>query len=278
MVKYHNIDPALQHLIQQYQPADISAGCFLPLTSESGLSGKVMTDQHCWLARRIPAEPLPFVNRQREYRLLRKLRHIRQAPRGLALNRQWLLLSWQAGHILSQPAFMARMPEWIALLSQVHHQPLSGYRLTLFPLLESYWQRCRYKNLHWQRALRKLQQQKEPAPLRLALLHMDVHPGNIVDNQGELSLIDWEYAADGDIALELTAIIGLNQLNEQQTRTLLQEYADHNQLSVRTLARQVRRWQPWTRLLAACWYQLRAELADNEAMYAIANKLWHHLK
>ncbi len=36
--------------------------------------------------------------------------------------------------------------------------------------------------------------------------HMDVHAGNIIHNESGLRLIDWEYAGDGDIALELAAV------------------------------------------------------------------------
>jgi thiamine kinase-like enzyme len=35
---------------------------------------------------------------------------------------------------------------------------------------------------------------------------MDVHAGNIVHTEAGLRLIDWEYAGDGDIALELAAV------------------------------------------------------------------------
>ena len=34
---------------------------------------------------------------------------------------------------------------------------------------------------------------------------MDVHAGNIVHGEAGLRLIDWEYAGDGDVALELAA-------------------------------------------------------------------------
>jgi thiamine kinase len=35
---------------------------------------------------------------------------------------------------------------------------------------------------------------------------MDVHAGNIVHTPAGDRLIDWEYAGDGDIALELAAV------------------------------------------------------------------------
>ncbi|WP_257896521.1 phosphotransferase, partial [Enterobacter chuandaensis] len=46
----------------------------------------------------------------------------------------------------------------------------------------------------------------EPQPIRLSPLHMDVHAGNIVHTPEGGRLIDWEYAGDGDVALELAAV------------------------------------------------------------------------
>ncbi len=58
--------------------------------------------------------------------------------------------------------------------------------------------------------------------MRLAPLHMDVHAGNIVHTAGGLRLIDWEYAGDGDIALELAAVW---MPDNQQRHQLIEAYA-----------------------------------------------------
>ncbi|MDR7341964.1 thiamine kinase [Pantoea alhagi] len=272
-----SIDNALQALIDRHLPAALSAGSFYPLNGLTGLSGKVVCGQQSWLARRIPPQPIPFISRRREWRLLRHLALSGLAPHALAINQRWLLLQWLPGETLSQTAFLARQPELIALLTQLHHQPLSGYRLRLLPLLHHYWQQCRQRNPRWLRRLHQLARQGEPTPLRLGVLHMDVHPGNLLAHPEGLRLIDWEYAADGDIALELAAIIGGNELNAAQRTALLADYAETNRLDLRALQRQVRRWQPWLQLLMASWYQLRWEQSGDPALHQLAITAWRQI-
>jgi thiamine kinase len=90
------------------------------------------------------------------------------------------------------------------------------------PLLETYWQQClpSRRTLFWLQQLKARRRQGEPLPLRLAPLHMDVmrQPGAQPDG---LRLIDWEYAGDGDIAMELAA----SGPGEHQRRELVAEYA-----------------------------------------------------
>ena len=51
---------------------------------------------------------------------------------------------------------------------------------------------------------------------------MDVHAGNLVHSASGLKLIDWEYAGDGDIALELAAVW---VENTEQHLQLVNDYA-----------------------------------------------------
>lgn len=272
-----SIDSALQTLIEQQQPAASAAGSFYPLNGLTGLSGKVACGQQQWLARRIPQQPIPFISRRREWHLLRGLTASGLAPRALAINHRWLLLEWLPGDPLPETEFLARQTELLALLTRLHHQPLSGYRLRLLPLLQHYWQQCRERHPRWLRRLRRLTRQGEPAPLRLGLLHMDIHAGNLLVQPAGLRLIDWEYAADGDVALELAAIISGNGLNQAQSAELLTEYAAVNQLDPDILQRQVRRWQPWLRLLMASWYQLRWEQSGDPALHQLAIAAWRQI-
>lgn len=272
-----SIDSALQTLIEQQQPAASAAGSFYPLNGLTGLSGKVVCGQQQWLARRIPQQPIPFISRRREWHLLRGLTASGLVPRALAINHRWLLLEWLPGDPLPEAEFLARQTELLALLTRLHHQPLSGYRLRLLPLLQHYWQQCRERHPRWLRRLRRLTRQGEPAPLRLGLLHMDIHAGNLLVQPAGLRLIDWEYAADGDVALELAAIISGNGLNQAQSAALLTEYAAVNQLDPDILQRQVRRWQPWLRLLMASWYQLRWEQSGDPALHQLAIAAWRQI-
>lgn len=270
----YSTDAALQRLIDQQFPAAKAAGCFSPLAGLTGLTGVVMIGQQRILARREAPQPIPFVSRRREYQLLKRFAASGLVPQVIGRNQHWLLLEWLDGEVLDEKQFAARIDQLVRLLGQLHHQPLSGYRLQLLPLLESYWQQCQQRNCQWLRALRRLRQRGEPRPLRIAPLHMDVHAGNVLQCGSRLRLIDWEYAADGDIALELAAITAANPLNAAQCATLVRQYAADNQIDADALHRQMRRWQPWLRLLMASWYQLRAEQSGDPHLYQAAADAW----
>ena len=162
----------------------------------------------------------------------------------------------------------------MALVSTLHRQPLTGYPLRLLPLLQLYWQRCRQRHWRWLARLQRLQRQGEPRPLRLAPLHMDVHPGNVIATPAGLRLIDWEYAADGDVALELAAICAWAPA---QAAAWTEEYAARTHMDAAVLARQIARWQPWLQLLMASWYQLRAEQSGEATLQQLAQTSWQDI-
>ncbi len=132
--------------------------------------------------------------------------------------------------------------ELAALLYHLHQQPRFGWRIALSPLLAQYWSCCdpARRTPFWLRRLKQLQN-GEPRPLRLAPLHMDVHGDNIVLTSAGLRLIDWEYAGDGDIALELAAVW---VEDERQHRQLANAYAACARIDARQLWRQIRLWHP----------------------------------
>ncbi|KOC91838.1 thiamine kinase [Winslowiella iniecta] len=270
----YSIDAALQRLIDQQFPAAQAAGCFSPLAGLTGLTGVVTVNQQRILARREAPQPIPFVSRRREYQLLKRLAASGLVPQVYGRNQHWLLLEWLPGEVLDETQFAARLDELAALIGRLHHQPLSGFRLALLPLLETYWQQCRQRTAHWLRALRRLQRQGEPRPLRIAPLHMDIHAGNLLACETRLRLIDWEYAGDGDIALELAAITAANPLTAAQCERLVTQYAVDNQIDTDALRVQMQRWQPWLQLLMASWYQLRAEQSGDQPFYQAAADAW----
>lgn len=245
-----------------------------PLAGLTGQSQAIECAQGKFIARPAPQPAIPFVDRQREYRLLNRLHAGGLTAKPLAGDRYGLLLAWQQGEAMKPEAFSLHVPQIVALLRHLHQQPLTGYRLKLLPLLWQYWQRCRQRNLPWLQALQRLTRIGEPSPLRLAPLHMDVHAGNIIVAHEGLHLIDWEYAADGDIALELAAVCAADPT--QQLRWLT-TYAQAAQLPCAQLQRQVNHWQPWLRLLMASWYQLRAEQSGEKALQQMARESWEQI-
>nr|WP_314983563.1 thiamine kinase [uncultured Pantoea sp.] len=269
----HRINPAFQRLIQQVT-GEPSRASIIPLAGLTGHSQKIVSPRGTFIARAAPQPAIPFVDRQREFRLLQKLRNSGLAPQPVAAHRQGIILSWCAGDTLDESRFSQQRPQIVALLLQLHQQPLTGYRLAVLPLLWRYWQLTPQRHHRWLRALRRLTQQGEPRPLRLAPLHMDLHAGNVIQGPAGLRLIDWEYAADGDVALELAAVCASDPQHEADW---LAEYAAAMQLPLPALGQQVRRWQPWLRLLMASWYQLRASQSQDETLHQLARQSWEQI-
>lgn len=103
---------------------------------------------------------------------------------------------------------------------------------------------------------------------------MDLHPGNIIQSEQGLRLIDWEYSADGDIALELATLC----LQEApRAEAWVSAYAQLFTLDIERLRLQVKRWQPWLLLLQASWFQLRFEQTQSAAMSEQAAESWRYL-
>lgn len=115
----------------------------------------------------------------------------------------------------------------------------------------------------------------EPQALRLAPLHMDVHAGNIVHTTAGEKLIDWEYAGDGDVALELAAVWMPDEASREQ---LITAYARNANINSLTLARQVARWRPWVLMLMAGWFEMRLQQTGDKQFIALANDAWRQLQ
>lgn len=115
----------------------------------------------------------------------------------------------------------------------------------------------------------------EPRPLRLAPLHMDVHGDNIVLTSAGLRLIDWEYAGDGDIALELAAVW---VEDERQHRQLADAYAARARIDARQLWRQIRLWHPWVIMLKAGWFEYRWRQTGEQQFIRLADETWRQLR
>lgn len=273
-------DPALQRLLKQHFPAASAAASFLPLDGLSGFSLKVSLAGTTLLARRLAhGAMMPGVDRQREYRLLRKLGRSGQVPQVLGCSRDWLLLSWQPGVPLTPPQLVEFLEPLVGEVVKLHRLPLTGYRLQLLPLLMSYWQRsdARRRNKHWLRALQRCQRLREPRPLRLGVLHMDIHSGNLLADGDRLRLIDWEYAGDGDVALELAAMIAGNGLDSAQQQRLIAYYSRLQHIDAERLREQAARWQPWLELLATSWYELRWQQSGEQHFHTLAAEGWQRV-
>jgi len=255
----------LEELLSRMWPEVNRNQCHIePVNGLTGESWRIRAPGNDCLARgNTPQKRVLGVEKQREYRILRQLLPSKLAPRPRGRWAQWLLVDWLAGEKLSPTAWCDEVANGglARRLRQLHHRPLYGYPLNLRARYAVYWQasdpdrRCPA----WLRLQQQFMRKKMPAPLHIAPLHMDLHPGNVVRSvDGELWLIDWEYAADGDIALELAALVKGNGLNVFEQQALLCAYcAGAAGYCAPLLQRRVAAWGPWVDYLMMMWYEAR---------------------
>ncbi|WP_455427775.1 thiamine kinase [Dryocola sp. LX212] len=264
---------ALQAVIIKHIPAAQAAGCFSALEGLSGGSLHFMAGGQEYVARQQPAAAMPGVSLSRQHRALKRIPH-GMGPRPVCNADGWLIVEWLPGDVKSD---IGSLPRLAALLYHLHGQARFGWRISLLPLLEYYWQHAApgRRSLLWLRCLQRMRRRGEPKPLRLAPLHMDVHAGNLVHQQNGIKLIDWEYAGDGDIALDLAATVAANDLNGE---ALIKSYARMSNVAPETLRRQVNRWQPWVIMLMASWYECRWQQTQDRTFIALADEAWSLLR
>lgn len=212
----------------------------------------------------------PFL---RQYRALKRLPST-LAPAPVFYCEGWMAVDYLEGEVKSAlPATDALA----GLLYHLHQQTRFGWRIALLPLLEAYWQGASpaRRTPRWLRELKRLRKLKEPNVFRLAPLHMDVHAGNLVHTAQGLRLIDWEYAGDGDIALELASVW---TDNEHARRDLVDAYARSARVEADVLWHHVRQWRPWVLMLMAGWYECRWQQTGEQQFITLANETWCQLQ
>lgn len=263
-----NSKPERDEILSRYFPQ------YRPMLSPeySGLSGsstviasgeqrRVLREHHAAQAREYP-----FL---RQYRVLSRL-PATLAPKPVFYTPGWMAVEFFAGEVKS----VLPPPNQLAsLLYHLHRQPRFGWRVALQPLLDNAWAQCcpSRRTPFWLAMLHRLRKQREPRPLRLAPLHMDVHAGNIVHTSAGLRLIDWEYAGDGDVALEL-ASMWVNDAH--QRRDYSDAYAARAHIAPVELWQQILRWRPWVLLLMAGWYECRWQQTGDRQFITLADEIW----
>ncbi|EHD21048.1 MULTISPECIES: phosphotransferase [Brenneria] len=263
MVK-SNVEQRLTAVISKHFPAAESAGFHIsPVGGLSSESWRISSEQFNGLARPQSASGrLSGSDRQREFRLLRQMAGVGLAPRPLLWRDGWLIIEWAAGRAATQAEFSAALSdgELAGYLAHIHQRPPSGYPLALKPLFVRHWQQMdrRRRSPALLRLHRHFQRRALPKPLAIAPLHLDVHADNLLLTDKRMMLIDWEYAADGDIALELAFIVRANQLDGETQLRFLQRYHQRRPgFSVARLQRHTAQWLPWVDYLVLMWFEIR---------------------
>ena len=258
------LQPELQQRIEHYYPAVKTAGFrLLPVAGLTGESWKICSPAGDMLARHQSAQrKISGADRQRESAILRHIARHKLGPCVRLYSPPWLIVDWIDGTPLPEQALavVSGQKAICQRLVELHRLALSGYQLDLQQQFARYWQYIDRRRLTpaWLRLHHKMLSLKPPAPLKLALVHMDIHAGNVLKTTDGLRLIDWEYAANADIALELAAIIRGNGWSAQQQNAIIREYVNaggYHDLFL--LQQQVKRWIPWVDYLMLMWFEVR---------------------
>ncbi|MGY5367422.1 thiamine kinase [Enterobacter oligotrophicus] len=264
----HTRDDVLTRYFPQYR--------LVAPQAHSGLGGAsciIERGGHRLVLRQHHDATAPASHFRRQFRALRRL-PADLVPQPCFFIRDWMAVEYLAGEIKS---VLPDTPTLAAMLYHLHRQRRLGWRIVLLPLLEQYWQQSspRRRTPYWLAQLKQLRKAGEPQPLRLAPLHMDVHAGNVVYTPTGEKLIDWEYAGDGDVALELAAVW---MPDDTSRARLIRDYARRAQMDALTLSRQVRRWRPWVLMLMAGWFEMRFQQSKDKQFIALADDVWRQLQ
>ncbi|MGF6103269.1 thiamine kinase [Enterobacter sp. A4] len=244
--------------------------------AHSGLGGAsciIAQGEHRLVLRQNHDPFAPAFHFRRQFRALRRLASD-LVPEPRFFRQGWMAVEYLEGEVKSALPDTSALA---AMLYHLHRQPRLGWRITLFPLLEHYWQQALpdRRTPTWLAHLKRLRKAGEPQPIRLSPLHMDVHAGNIVHTSAGIRLIDWEYAGDGDVALELAAVW---TESDAARRALISDYAHAAKIDVDALTRQVRRWRPWVIMLMAGWFEMRYQQSRDKQFIALADDAWRQLQ
>lgn len=201
------------------------------------------------------------INYQQESQILTAIAPLALAPTPIYTDETASLLSWIDGTTPSKfrPDLLKKLAE---KLVKLHHFPLQGgSSAEHFPIL-NLAERCQFL---WD----KLPAQKQATlpfsppfapiePLTLTLCHHDIHLGNLVEQENKLFIIDWEYAAISDPALDLALCLHANAFSESEWQFFLQQYCEFEKFSKNSTAyiQKIAEYQPLIEVLNALWYAI----------------------
>lgn len=93
-------------------------------------------------------------------------------------------------------------------------------------------------------------------PFTQAICHHDLHLGNFIRQGEQLFLIDWEYSAISDPALEIALFFHGNSLNEADKRLFLADYLQQTKFEPNAFQQKMAEYLPAIDALNQLWFAL----------------------
>lgn len=229
----------------------ITGGSHLIVTSTHQLILRQQTDQVSRLG-------ICYYN---EARLLSKLK-LSFSPKPYTFSRTFSLLHWIKGETVQSYTF-SLLKQLAQLFAFLHQIPLQKVKALNLPRLDIY-QRCHFL---WQQLtpkqqnlVGKLSDIKPVKPFHLAICHHDVHLDNLVKRGNKLYLIDWEYAALSDSALEIAMFLHNNKLSVGQKNVFLRHYFHYANIDRLAFCRKVREYRKGIVRLNQLWCLVHSDI------------------
>ena len=256
-----------------------------PVTTEplaGGLTNvnfKVCDAQGTFAARAGEDDPRLGIDRRSELLCARLAARLGLAPAVVFAEPPWMVTTFVAGQTLDAAALQdhARLRRVASLLRTLHdaHREVSGHLPWFSPFLvaRTYLDMAvahDYAMPFAAAAVRRAVDDLEArlAPFRPALCHNDLMPGNLIEAEDRLWLIDWEYAGIGHPLFDVAGLASNAGLDAAATTALLDAYLDGSGLDPAQARVQLQILLPMAALRECLWAVVQGAGATIDFDYA----------
>ncbi len=196
------------------------------------------------------------INYAQEAQILRYLTRLSFIPKVYYHNENSSLLTWIEGNTANR--FTSSLLNKLALqLAELHLFPIdeSLPKLDLTERCQFLWQKLsaqQQATLGFRPPFQTIQ------PFTSAICHHDLHLGNFIEKNDRLYLIDWEYSAVSDPALEIAMLFNANAkvLNEQQQAEFLRLYLQATQFDEKRFKQKMAEYHSAINQLNQLWFAI----------------------
>ncbi|QGM80177.1 choline/ethanolamine kinase family protein [Otariodibacter oris] len=196
------------------------------------------------------------IDYQQEAKLLQLIKPLNIAPEPIYFDEESSLLYWIDGDV--PKAFSSELLEKIAVhLAKLHTFDYQAVGSSTFIAKLDLAERCQYL---WNK-LPLVKREKLPfsndfpsiIPFTQSICHHDVHLGNLIEHGEQLFLIDWEYAAISDPALDIALFLQANALLAEEKSLFLKCYFNATGFDETAYLAKVEEYMPEIEKLNLLW-------------------------
>ncbi len=198
------------------------------------------------------------LSRENEFNALKRASDFGLTLPPVACFDEGLLVHWIEGKPLDKREI--NVSTLSRLLTSVHQLPDLKHKFEPFSKAEYYFQHLSsaFKTKEMKAIHHFFQSNAFESQLKLTVSHFDLGYYNLIkQDKNEIKIIDWEYSALGDPALDIVMASFANHLSLHR---LVKAYCQVRGFDVELWLSICRRWKPVAQYLALFWYSLGFEL------------------